>query len=101
MTLMNGVTRSYPDDSPLLRLSRPPFRPSGGMLPAAWLALLAALDGITHRHGGRVYLAKDAGSTPARMREGYPRHSAFAAVRTEVAGPTPKFVSALSQRLAL
>ena len=65
------------------------------------LALLAALDGITHRHGGRVYLAKDACSTSARMREGYPRRRAFKAVRTETAGPSPKFVSALSQRLAL
>ena len=64
-------------------------------------ALLAALDETTRRHGGRVYLAKDACSTPERMREGYPRRSAFAVVRIEAAGSSPKFVSALSRRLAL
>ena len=65
------------------------------------LALLNALDDVTHRHGGRVYLAKDACWTPERMREGYPRRRAFDAIRTEAAGPSPKFVSALSRRLAL
>ena len=49
-------------------------------------ALLDGLDEITHRHGGRVYLAKDACCAPARMREGYPRLGAFEAVRAEVAG---------------
>ena len=65
------------------------------------LALLNALDDITHRHGGRVYLAKDACCTPERMREGYPRRGDFDAIRTEAAGPSPKFVSALSRRLVL
>ena len=65
------------------------------------LALLNALDDITHRHGGRVYLAKDACCTPDRMREGYPRRGAFDAIRTEAAGPSPKFVSVLSRRLVL
>ena len=32
--------------------------------------LLDALDGITHAHGGRVYLAKDAFCSPERMRRG-------------------------------
>ena len=64
-------------------------------------ALLAALDEITHRHGGRVYLAKDACSTPARLRQGYPQCSAFATIRAGVAGPVPKFASALSRRLTL
>ena len=70
------------------------------MRPGA-LALLAALDEITHRHGGRVYLAKDACGTSERMREGYPRNAAFNLIRTEAAGPVPKFTSALSRRLAL
>lgn len=71
-----------------------PFRPDTP-------ALLAALDGITHRHGGRVYLAKDACCTPERVREGYPGRAAFAAVRAEAAGAEPRFVSALSRRLGL
>ncbi len=45
------------------------------------LALLKELDEITHRHGGRVYLAKDACCAPQRVREGYPRRSAFDTVR--------------------
>ena len=65
------------------------------------LALLAALDEITHRHGGRVYLAKAACGTPEWMREGYPRNAAFNLIRTEAAGPVPRFTSALSRRLAL
>ena len=65
------------------------------------LALLAALDEITHRHGGRVYLAKDACSTPERIRQGYPRCAAFSNIRTETAGLAPKFASMLSRRLAL
>ena len=64
-------------------------------------ALLVTLDEITHRHGGRVYLAKDACSTPARLRQGYPQYDMFNTIRTEAAGPAPKFASALSRRLAL
>ncbi len=65
------------------------------------LGLLDELDAITHRHGGRVYLAKDVRCTPERVREGYPRLDAFAAVRAEAAGARPRFASALSRRLAL
>ena len=65
----------------------------------------ALLDGLDethpHRHGGRVYLAKDAHCAPERMREGYPRLGAFEAVRAEAAGPPPRFASELSRRLAL
>ena len=64
-------------------------------------ALLDGLDEITHRHGGRVYLAKDARCAPERLREGYPRIGAFEAVRAEAAGAPPRFASALSRRLAL
>ncbi len=62
------------------------------------LALLDALDAITHRHGGRVYLAKDARCAPERVREGYPRWNAFEAVRAKAA---PRFASELSRRLGL
>ena len=65
------------------------------------LALLDALDAITHAHGGRVYLAKDARCTPERVRQGYPRNGAFEAVRAEAAGTPAKFASALSRRLSL
>ena len=65
------------------------------------LALLDDLDAITHRHGGRVYLAKDARYAPERMRQGYPRCGAFEAVRAKAAGGTSGFSSALSRRLAL
>ena len=65
------------------------------------LALLDGLDEITHRHGGRVYLAKDARCAPERMREGYPRLGAFKAVRAEAAGVPPGFASELSRRLVL
>ncbi len=64
-------------------------------------ALLDALDEIAHRHGGRVYFAKDARCAPERVREGYPRLGAFEAVRAEAAGAPPRFASALSRRLAL
>jgi len=70
-------------------------------LRSGTLALLVALDEITHRHGGRIYLAKDACSTPERVRQGYPQHDTFNAIRMETAGPAPKFASALSRRLAL
>ncbi len=65
------------------------------------LVLLAAIDAITHAHGGRVYLAKDACCAPERVRQGYPQRDAFKAVRTEAVGETPRFASALSRRLAL
>ena len=64
-------------------------------------ALLDGLDEITHRHGGRVYLAKDARCAPEQVREGYPRLGAFEAVRAEAAGAPPRFASELSRRLAL
>ena len=63
--------------------------------------LLDALDEITHAHGGRVYLAKDACCTPERVRRGYPEWEAFRDVRAEAAGSAPRFASGLSRRLAL
>lgn len=63
--------------------------------------LLNALNRITHDHGGRIYLAKDACSTPERVRQGYPDFNAFNAVRAEATGVPDKFASQLSQRLEL
>ena len=65
------------------------------------LALLADLDAITHRCGGRIYLAKDACCAKARLRQGYPQSEAFQSYRTAAASASPKFASALSKRLAL
>lgn len=65
------------------------------------LALLRSLNEITHRYGGRVYLAKDACCTPDMIRQSYPRYTAFKTLRAEAAGSTPVFASAMSQRLAL
>ena len=65
------------------------------------LEVLNALDEIAHAHGGRVYLAKDAGCTPERLREGYPRCSAFESIRAGLARGEHKFASGLSRRLDL
>ena len=64
-------------------------------------ALLGRLDDITHAHGGRVYLAKDACAAPERVRQGYPRLDEFNAVRTEADRGAQRFASALSRRLGL
>ena len=64
-------------------------------------ALLNRLDEITHAHGGRVYLAKDACSAPERVRQGYPRLDEFNAVRAGTNGGAHRFASALSRRLGL
>ena len=63
--------------------------------------LLGRLDDITHAHGGRVYLAKDACAAPERVRQGYPRLEEFNAARTEANGGAGRFASALSRRLGL
>ena len=65
------------------------------------LALIDALDAITHAYGGRVYLAKDACCRPERIRAGYPRCAAFDTIRTAAAGAPRKFASELSLRLGL
>ncbi len=64
-------------------------------------ALLDNLDAITHERGGRVYLAKDACCTAARVRQGYPHRAAFNTVRAATGGDPNLFASALSRRLAL
>ena len=61
----------------------------------------ALLNGINHRHGRRVCLARDARCAPERMREGYSRLGAFEAVRAELAGAPPRFASERLRRLAL
>ena len=65
------------------------------------LDLLESLDGITHAHGGRIYLAKDARCAPQRVREGYPQSGEFAIMRAAAAGVPSTFASSLSRRLSL
>lgn len=64
-------------------------------------ALLTTLNEITHRYGGRAYLARDAHCTPERVRQGYRHHEMFTTIRTESVNLSSKFASALSLRLAL
>lgn len=63
--------------------------------------MMDALDEITHARGGRVYLAKDACSSPSRLSAGYQRLDAFRSIRDSLQGGDSKFASALSERLGL
>jgi FAD/FMN-containing dehydrogenase len=62
--------------------------------------LLIELDDIVAAHGGRIYLAKDARTTPAMMDQGYPNLARFRAVRARF-DPDGKFASLQSRRLNL
>ncbi|TFU03181.1 FAD-binding oxidoreductase [Polymorphobacter arshaanensis] len=64
------------------------------------LALLARLDAITAEHGGRIYLTKDACTTPAAVARGYPRLEAFREVRRRY-GLAGRIESLQSRRLEL
>ncbi len=63
-------------------------------------ALLHELDDMVLSAGGRVYLAKDAHTTPAMIAAGYPRLAEWRTVRDRV-DPTRVFQSDLARRLAL
>ncbi len=62
--------------------------------------LYARLVAITQRHGGRVYLAKDALLQPAAFREMYPRWDEFRALLEEI-DPRRLLQSDMSRRLRL
>lgn len=64
------------------------------------LALFPALDAIVADHGGRLYLAKDAATSPAMIERGYPGLAQFRSVRAQV-DPAGKFASLQSRRLGL
>jgi FAD/FMN-containing dehydrogenase len=64
------------------------------------LALLDRLDHIVREHGGRVYLAKDARTSPAMIEAGYPRLGKFRDVRRRFA-LAERFASQQSRRLEL
>ncbi len=63
-------------------------------------ALLHGLDELVLDAGGRHYLAKDAHTTPAAIRRGYPRLDEWRAVRAGV-DPAGVWASDLSRRLHL
>lgn len=62
--------------------------------------LLAALDDITLRHDGRVYLAKDAALRPDAFAAMYPRAAEFRAIKRRL-DPEGRFSSTLSRRVGL
>lgn len=62
--------------------------------------LLAALDDITLRHDGRVYLAKDAALRPDAFAAMYPRAAEFRAIKRRL-DPEERFSSTLSRRVGL
>jgi FAD/FMN-containing dehydrogenase len=67
---------------------------------AKTLALFPILDAIVADHGGRLYLAKDAATSPPMIERFYPGLNQFRAVRKRV-DPAGKFASLQSRRLGL
>jgi len=63
-------------------------------------ALLNKLDEIVLRHGGRVYLAKDARLSAESFRAMYPRYSEWLEIK-KVVDPQNRFSSSLSRRLGI
>ena len=62
--------------------------------------LLRALDAIVLRHGGRLYLAKDATMSPEAFAEMYPRLDEFRQVKAAV-DPGGRFSSTQARRLKI
>ena len=87
-----GAMMSFPMEGYTLALDFP--------ATAKVLALLPALDAIVADHGGRLYLAKDAATSPAMIERFYPGLDQFRAVRMRV-DPAGKFASLQSRRLGL
>lgn len=63
-------------------------------------AEIASLDEVVLRHGGRIYLAKDAVSSPEAIREMYPALDRFLEIKARV-DPDGRFASAQSRRLGI
>ena len=62
--------------------------------------LVSELDQILLRHGGRIYLAKDALSDARTVAAMYPRKAEFLRIKREL-DPANRFASSLSRRLEL
>jgi FAD/FMN-containing dehydrogenase len=61
---------------------------------------LNELDSLVLRHGGRLYMAKDAVTTPESFAAMYPKLDAFRAVRARL-DPKNRFSSSLARRLRI
>jgi decaprenylphospho-beta-D-ribofuranose 2-oxidase len=83
---------SFPRDGYTLALDLP-VRPG-------LIALLRELDRLVLDHGGRVYLAKDATTTPEAVRAMYPRLDEFRAIKARL-DPRGVISSSLARRLGL
>ncbi len=93
------LKRFGPEGSGLLSFPMPGFTLALDIpVDAGLFSLLDDLDAEVLRHGGRVYLAKDARLSASAFRTMYPRYEAFAAVKAAV-DPTNSFCSDLSLRL--
>lgn len=88
----SGGLMSFPMQGYTLALDFPVRPPT--------LALLHELDAIVADHAGRLYLAKDARTTPGMLRKGYPRLEAFQHVRRQW-GAAGRMQSLLAERLDL
>jgi len=64
------------------------------------LAVLDELDRIVVRHGGRVYLAKDARVAPDLFAQMYPRLGRFREIKARL-DPEQRFASSLARRVGL
>jgi FAD/FMN-containing dehydrogenase len=67
---------------------------------ASTTALLRQLDEIVLKHGGRVYLAKDACLAPQTFAAMYPQLTEFNRIKAEL-DPTGRFGSSLARRLKI
>jgi len=113
VALMEEIVRSR--GASFLAVLKSMSRPSRGMLSfpmpgftlaldfprrAHTRALVERLHDIALRHGGRVYLAKDACLTPERLRAMYPQVDRFRAVLRRI-DPQGRMQSDMSRRLDL
>ena len=89
----NPAPLSFPRPGWALALDIPASAP-------ALASLLHGLDELVLEAGGRHYLAKDACTTPAAIRRGYPRLAEWRAVR-DAADPSGVWASDQSRRLGL
>jgi FAD/FMN-containing dehydrogenase len=62
--------------------------------------LLNKLDEIVLRHGGRVYLAKDARLSADTFRAMYPRYGEWLRIKNSI-DPQNRFSSSLARRLGI
>jgi FAD/FMN-containing dehydrogenase len=83
---------SFPMDGLTLALDLPVNGPR--------LSLLAEIDTLVARAGGRIYLAKDACQSRETLHAGYPDIDRFRDIRRDI-GSTGRMASRLSERLGL